>query len=464
MAGLAHFLSLMYWLVYTMGTYGHLPWYLSIGVLFLLSCYLAIYVSVFSYALVRLCRTPQSVLVCAPLFWTALEYARSFLFTGFPWQLVGYSQYRAIEIIQTADLFGVYGVSFLVVFSNAAVSLAILSLLGRNWQGREISKLFAAVSASALVLCIASAWMYGTRRIETVQSLTLGAESARVAVIQGNIEQAIKWDRRFQDFVTDKYILLSEAAGKESPDLIVWPETATPFYLGLDAEPSLKVIRGIADIGIDFIVGSPYYVARKGGADYYNRAYLVRADGSISAEYDKVHLVPFGEYVPLKRYLFFLGKMVAEVGDFKPGRKGQTLPWRGNRIGMLICYEIIFPNLSREMAGNGATFLVNITNDAWFGTTSGPFQHFSMAVFRAVENRRFLVRAANTGISGFIDPAGRTVSSTRLFEDAVEIRQVPQLSQKSVYTRFGDVFAIGCLILSLLWAGYQIGMSRSRRT
>ncbi len=172
-------------------------------------------------------------------------------------------------------------------------------------------------------------------------------------------------------------------------------------------------------------------------------------DGTVSGKYDKTHLVPFGEYVPIKRWLPFIGKMVEGVGDFKPGKIGHTIKWGTYRLGVQICYEIIFPNLARAMVKNNAALIVNITNDAWYGRSSAPYQHFSMAVFRAVENRRSLVRAANTGISGFIDPAGRIKGKTQLFQEDVMARSMPIITLKSFYTRFGDVFAVMCLISAL---------------
>ena len=455
-AGISHFLTLMYWLVHTMQIYGYLPWYLSVAILFLLSCYLALFFAVFSYALNRLCRTPLSFFILTPVLWVSLEYVRSFLFTGLPWELIGYSQYGLLPIIQVADIFGVYGLSFLILLSNAAVSLIILSFSGKTWQGAGVSKRFAAACGLVFITCFSLTWLYGKHRLHTVEQWARSAPTARVAVVQGNINQSVKWDHRFQDAVTEKYIRMSRMVGKQSPDLIVWPETATPFYLMLDEAPSLKLFNGVKETGIDFLLGSPYYTRRKTRVDYYNRAYLVRADGSIGGTYDKVHLVPFGEYVPFEKYLPFLGKMVAEVGDFIPGRKGSTIPWREHRLGMQICFEIIFPNLSRKMAQNGAELLINITNDAWFGRTGAPFQHFSMAVFRAVENRRALARAANTGISGFIDPAGRTMAATRLLEDATRIQTIPLLTQKTFYTRWGDLLAMACLIVALIWAGVKM--------
>ena len=220
-------------------------------------------------------------------------------------------------------------------------------------------------------------------------------------------------------------------------------------------ELSKMVKRGIHDTGVDFLFGSPSFRRWKNKIEYYISAYLVGPEGNIFGKYDKVHLVPFGEYVPLKKFLPFLGKIVEHVGDFRSGEKGHTIQWGEYRLGIQICYEIIFPNLSRAMTKNNAALLVNITNDAWFGRSSAPYQHFSMAIFRAVENRRSIIRSANTGISGFIDPWGRVVASTQLFTDAIVTRTVPILDEKTFYSRFGDLFAIACLALTLIASFYQ---------
>jgi apolipoprotein N-acyltransferase len=190
--------------------------------------------------------------------------------------------------------------------------------------------------------------------------------------------------------------------------------------------------------------------------EYFNSAYLISPNSKTIGQYEKTHLVPFGEYVPFKKWLPFLGKIVAQVGDFRAGKAGKTIPWKNGRIGVQICYEIIFPELSRALAQNNAALLINITNDAWFGKTSGPYQHFSMTVFRAVENRRALARSANTGISGFVDPAGRILASTPLLEEAVITRSVPLIKEKTIYSRIGDLFAQGCLVLVLLVALVEI--------
>ncbi len=183
---------------------------------------------------------------------------------------------------------------------------------------------------------------------------------------------------------------------------------------------------------------------------YHNSAFLMDRDAAEIGKYDKAHLVPFGEYTPLKRWLPFIGKIVEHVGDFTPGEPGGVIRWGDYKLGVQICYETIFPELSRTSTRNGAQVLITLTNDAWYGDSSAPHQLFSMAVFRAVENRRALVRAANTGISGFIDPVGRITSSTPLFQEAVAAWETPFLEETSLYTRFGDVFAWLCLALCIL--------------
>jgi apolipoprotein N-acyltransferase len=438
--GLVCNLGLMYWTVLTMHVYGQLPLFLSIGLLFLLAAYMALYVGAFGMAVPAICRLPWHLTVVAPALWVALELLRGRLFTGFPWELLGYSQHDALWVLQCADLFGVYGISALIVLVNAALALAVLHWLEKAWQAVMVLRSMAIRTGILTAGLLVAVCVYGIVRIHTIDTETAAADKITVAVVQGNIDQAHKWDPGFQLLTTAKYKNLSMQAAAGKPDLIVWPETATPFYFLHAPLLSRMVIEGIKEAGTHFIIGSPS-VTRSGDSDtisYHNSAYLVGPNGDTLGKYDKVHLVPFGEYVPLKRFLPFLGKMVAQVGDFKPGRPGTTLPWADHPIGMLICYEVIFPELVGALVDNGARILVNITNDAWFDRTSAAYQHFSMAVFRAVENRRMLVRAANTGISGYIDPCGRIVSATGLFEDAVAAAPVALLQSTSWYSRRGD--------------------------
>ena len=448
--GLVHFLTLLYWLVPVMRTYGYLPAYLSVLILLLLAAFLALFVASFAAILAKVGKNSVRCLVMIPLLWVALEYLRSFLFSGFPWELLGYSQFNRLQLIQISDILGVYGLSALIAFVNGAVFITLLYLTKRRWLDAEITKRLVTGAVIALILGIALSWSYGHWRLKTIDHLIEISPKTRVAVVQGNIDQAVKWDPAFQIDTVKKYNRLSASITKQRPDLIVWPESATPFYFLYDIKPTELVFEGIRQTTADYLIGSPSFTQTGDVVRYFNSAYLISPLTKHMSKYDKTHLVPFGEYVPLKKWLPFLGKIVAQVGDFKAGKEGETLLWKTEQVGIQICYEIIFPRLSRAMAKNDASLLINITNDAWFGKTSGPYQHFSMTVFRAVENRRALVRSANTGISGFIDPAGRVLDSTPLLQDAALARSIPLLKTKTVYTRIGDLFAQLCFVSALI--------------
>ena len=462
-AGLAHYLTLMYWVVFTMRTYGYLPWWQCLSLLVLLAAYLALYPGLFAMALTHFCRKPGHLVMLAPVFWVALEYVRSFLLTGFPWGVVGYSQFNRLHIIQISDIFGVYGISFLLVLFNAAVYVMLLFVAQKKWRGYSVDKWWALLAVMLPLILISLGLVYGNMRIEAMDDAMGGASSLRVAVVQGNIDQARKWDPAFQIGTTKKYVDLTLSAAASQPDLVVWPESATPFYFEASPKLTRLVTDAVRQAGIHLLVGSPSVQGEPDNHVYYNSAYMVAPDGRATGRYDKVHLVPFGEYVPLKWLLSFVGKMVAQVGDFSAGEKGRTLSWGEDAppIGVQICFEIIFPGLSRSLVKNGAGVLVNLTNDAWFGKSSAAYQHFSMTVFRAVENRRSLVRCANTGISGFVDPAGRIVARTALFEDAVVVQSVPALTEITIYTRIGDILPLACLIGLVVMIGRP--MIRDRR-
>jgi apolipoprotein N-acyltransferase len=400
-----------------------------------------------------------------PISWVSLEYIRSFIFTGFPWELVGYSQYTTLHIIQISDIFGVYGISFLILMTNATIYSAIVYVTGGGKQGTKISKGLAIGSTLSTAIILGLVWFYGAWRIKTIDELSMTSLTTRIAIVQGNIEQTLKWDPRFQIETIRKYIKLSHLINAQKPNLIVWPETAAPFYFLHNGRLTDMVLKGIKGRGADFLIGSPSFAQKNKTIEYYNSAYLVSPEGSAYEKYNKAHLVPYGEYIPLRKWLPFLGKMVPQVGDFTAGDKGDTMAWGNHKLGVQICYEIIFPELSRAMAKNGAELLVNITNDAWYGRTSAPFQHFSMVVLRAVENRRALIRSANTGISGFIDPVGRIMAKTQLFQDAALTHEVPILNMTAFYTRHGDLFAMACLAATLLVALFDavILVFRSRK-
>ncbi|MEE8398252.1 MAG: apolipoprotein N-acyltransferase [Desulfobacterales bacterium] len=450
LTGCIHYLSLMYWLAYTMQTYGGLPPWVSIPVLFLLAIYLGLYLAAFSAASSRFLTTPLRLLVFGPLLWVSVEYLRSFLFTGLPWCLLGYCQHNNLHLIQISDIFGVYGVSYVIVFANVVGFLAIQHIVGREWQFKAVNRWLVGGGIISLAFLTGMAWGYGRWRIDAMDRQIAEAPTKRISIVQGNIDQAKKWDLEFRTATTEIYADLSQSAKPERPDLVVWPETATPFYYGNDPRLTRRVRKAIGRVGTDFLIGSPSFLRKKEDVTYYNSAYLIDGYGRTTGKYDKAHLVPFGEYVPFKKWLPFLGKIVAHVGDFTAGEKGKTLLWGDVRLGVQICYEIIFPNLSAAMVLNQASYIVNITNDAWYGKTSAPYQHFAIARFRAIENRRSLIRAANTGISGFVDPVGRIIGASDIFQEAVLTQAMPIINEETVYTRWGDVFAQICLMITLL--------------
>ncbi len=468
MAGFVHYATLVYWVVHTMRTYGHLPLYLAVPALFLLAAYLALYPALFSAALAGTGRHPLAAWAMVPVCWTGLEYLRATLFTGFPWELLGYSQFQRTGLIQIADLAGPYGLSFLLAMGNGTVALLFLWATGWLWRDRAVTRRCAVMSVLIFGTCLAATLIYGHRRMETIDRQAAAAETLRVTAIQGNIPQTVKWDPEHREGTVATYLSLTEEAAEEGSQLAVWPETATPFHFFHHRRFTRMVLEGVRSTGIPLLTGTPY--AEREGDDYrfYNSALLIRPDGTAAGRYDKVHLVPYGEYVPLQRWMPFVQKLVQQVGDFEAGEMGQVLAADGYRLGTLICYEIIFPALARSATDSGATLLVNLTNDAWYGRTAAPYQHFSMAVFRAVENRRALVRAANTGISGFIDPVGRVAGTTPLFTTTRTSRAVPLMQTRTVYTARGDRFALGCLVLTAIgiagaWTGRRkAGAGRSK--
>lgn len=443
--GAIHFVLLLYWIVPTIRTYGEIPLVLCVFVLALLASYLALYVGLFSVGMAFFPGNSMWMPVWAGVLWVGGEYLRASLFTGLPWGLLGHCLYQRTSMIQIADLFGVYGISFVIVMVNAA--LAGVWILARKKTGPGVL----ALSMIPCLLALVLVFSYGRMRQVEVALAMDDAQRTRVSVLQGNISQADKWDDQYKESTVDTYCDLVLKAAEDEPDLIVFPETALPFYYGLEKAISDQVDRCIRQAKTWFIVGSPALGENSQGYTYYNRAYVIDGFSIPRGQYDKIHLVPFGEYVPLGRYLPFLGKLTAQAGNFSSGDK-QALPLEYGRgsAGMLICFEVIFPGLARNMANRGANILVTITNDAWFGRTSAPAQHFSMAVFRAVENRRAVVRAANTGISGFIDPLGNIEASTELYTRAAMTRSPALMDMVTLYSIAGDWFAMICLVAMAL--------------
>jgi apolipoprotein N-acyltransferase len=243
---------------------------------------------------------------------------------------------------------------------------------------------------------------------------------------------------------------MSRQAVSQGAAFVLWPESATPYPFGEDLGATDQMRALARTLNVPILIGSDQVLREGSGVKYYNSAFLVRPDGTEGGVYRKIHLVPFGEYVPMRQVFFFASRLVQAVSDFSAGDAAEVLNVNGHIVSTAICYEIVYPNLVRQFTRAGSELLTTITNDAWFGPTSAPYQHFAQASMRAIENGRFLVRAANTGISGIVDPYGHVTARTDLYEPAVVVGEVRFLRDETVYARTGDVFAYGCTVLSLI--------------
>ena len=466
LSGTIAFTGMMAWVVTTMNTYGKVPLVISYAIMLLLTAYLGLYVGLYSAGAVWF-RTliPRYGLFAVPCLWVSLELIRTYFLSGLPWGLLGYSQYRQIEVIQIADHMGVYGVSFLIVLVNVALAelLSWLMPLCRGFRPARLPWELAAMTA----LLVTLSWEYGLRTLSGAPFSDIPRSSLTVGVVQPNVDQAVKWDTAYREETLARFDRLTGRLGSAT-DLVIWPEAATPFVFEREPVYQLQLIALANRAQAPILFGSPalrFYPDRR--PYLLNSAYLLSPDGQLLGRYDKHHLVPFGEYIPLKSsLLMFLDKLVEGIGDFEAGPGptiltmtpkarsstvgiASTTP-RPVKFGVAICYEVIFPNLVRQFAANGAEFLVTVTNDAWFGPSSAPSQHFSMVVFRSVENHLAFARAANTGISGFIDPFGRIVEATPIFTEQAIQATIRVWRPHTFYSRHGDVFAYGCVIICAL--------------
>lgn len=453
LAGLCHYLTLIYWIVVVLSHYGNINFVLSLAVLLLLSLYLALYIAFFALIAVGFKKDRLFSLWGASV-WVALEYARAHIMTGFPWCLLGYSQYSRLPLIQISDISGVYGISFVIVLVNIVLYkiFFVYNPKKRKPMAIEIT------ATSFLILLIL---IYGYHNLREKADASSGGKKLRAVIIQGNIDQSIKWNKKFQKETLAIYNELSGKSVDFKPQIIIWPETAVPFFFQDRSHLSNAVFKAAKITNANILFGSPAYVKDRDDTIYYNRAYII-SENEVFDYYDKVHLVPFGEYVPLKKYIPFVHRLVPAAGDFSPGNEVKPINTPDLRIGVLICFESIFPDISRKFAMQGAEFFVNITNDAWFGRTSAPYQHLSMAVFRSVENGLPMARAANTGISAFILSNGKIVNKSGLFVREVLKNEIKLKRNKTFYSQNGDIFAILLLIVAII-VSFRILTTKKRR-
>jgi len=450
-AGGIYFGGTLYWTPDVLRTFGGISLPLAVAAGGLLVAYLALFPAIVAVAVARVCGRigPAGILV-TPAVWVAAEIARRWILGGFPWVLLGSSQAGVTPIVQTASLVGVYGLSAVVAFVSSALALAV--------TGRGPVRWAAPAAAMALVGALAG---WGAWRVQD-GALTRGGQPVRVALVQGNVLQNEKWDKARAADILGRYLAMTRDGAARGAALVIWPESSTPFMFEHDPAGRSAITRLAQELGVAMLFGSDQYEAGE-PARFYNSAFLVGPDGQTKAVYRKMHLVPFGEYVPLKPLLFFVAPLVESVADFSPGDAHVVMPLGAGRLSTAICYEVVYPDLVAAFVRRGSQLLTTITNDAWYGHSSAPHQHFWQATLRAVEHGRYLARAANTGISGIVDPYGRVVVQTPIFEQTVVTGEVRYLDGRTLYARTGDAFAYACLLVTLLawWTGRPRATGRS---
>jgi apolipoprotein N-acyltransferase len=369
--------------------------------------------------------------------WVSVEYIRGLLFGGFPWIPLGNTMITLLPVAQLASVGGVYALSLFVALVNAGFALIVVA-----------APRLQRVALAATLALVTTVSLWGGMRLSANRLVESGTP-IKVGLIQANISQADKWNEAKAGPIVERYLAMTRQAVAEGAEVVLWPESATPFYF--DEEPTgAALVRAVVQsTGVPLLFGTDE-VERGSRNHYYNSAFMLDTGGATAAVYRKMHLVPFGEYVPFKNLLFFVKPLVESVSDFTPGPFVTMLPINGHMMSTAICYEVTYPALMRTAVQQGSELLTTITNDAWYGESSAPFQHFEMAAMRAIEQGRYLVRAANTGITGIVDPYGRVLARTRLGETTVVVGEARFVQARTLYATMGDRVAHAALALTAL--------------
>lgn len=458
--------------------------------------YLSLYWVLFALLLNLICRrTRIPLLATAPPLWIVTEYLRSNLFfLAFPWALLAQTQHQNIPLIQMASLTGIYGVSFMIMMVNSAITDLLVHLFFpslqpspvrgeaekryfKGFHNLDLMKYLFIKESFRLVtvlLIVIGIWIGGW----SVLPSSLVGKTLSVAVVQGNIPQKIKWDRDYRELIISRHEALTRQAARTGPDLIIWPETSTPGLILKNYSLYNRIASLARESRSNFIIGSseyPKYIRSSSkGRLISNSAIFIQPNGRITGQYLKIRLLPFGEYTPLKKYITW-PEFILPADRFSsnfPGKEFVSFSVGIGKVSPLICWEIMFPEMSRQTVSQGANLLVNLTNEAWFGKTDFPYLMLSNTVFRAVENRINLVRCANTGISCFIDPYGRITgrvyrNGEDRFVEGTLTRTINLNQPGTIYTYFGDILvylSISFTVFMLIYPWIKRNIFNKRAT
>jgi apolipoprotein N-acyltransferase len=428
------FISLI-WIPPVLGRYGGLSSVLAwIAYAFLVSglaCYTAFACAAMKHLMIR--GRSNSFLLLFPVIWVMMEYAQTLTpFGGFPWLLTGYTQSSRLAIIQMADITGVYGLSFLILCMNTAIAWICIP---KN-RGRV-----AYVILIAAGFLVAGSLVYGQFSLRYWSNIH---PDFNVAMLQGNISIEDPEEIMAEKF-QQGYLQMAEALGTSKIDLLILPESPTPilFQYNTAYRQSLEQLSRRFPLGMIFNNIRPAE-EREG---YFNSAYFINRKGIVAGVYDKIHLVPFGEYIPMRKLFFFYETIAQDAGDFLAGKDYRIIEIEKRPSNAIICFEAIFPQLVRRFVKNGSQLIINLTNDGWYGKSAAPYQHLAITRLRAVENRRYLIRATNSGFSAVIEPCGRIQPTTGLMQKAIGQGRFSFITEKSFYSRNGDVFVFLCAII-----------------
>lgn len=466
-----------YWIYQTMLYYGGLPPLISFGILVLYSLVLGLYFAAFGFAvtfIAKAWRSPYPALIAAPFLWVGVELLSARI-TRVPWDLLGYSQIDNFLLTRLAPFTGVYGISFVLMSGNALMAQALF----RSSAARVIPQL---AGAFLLALLLQNGDRFAPSAAPVQATAVLVQQNLNVD--QDNAWSEIEYARQVGEFIQlsrrtcgpylagmpdlDAYPVAPDCPpAPASPGLIAWPESPAPFH---DKDPRfLQALRTVAlDQHAPVVAGNtaidPHGKSQNKSVDLYNSALLLSPDGTVLGRYDKVHLVPWGEYIPFKNFFAFAKNLTQQAGDMTHGWRRLVFTTGGHTFGVFICYEEIFGDEVRRFVLNGAQVLVNISDDGWYGDSSAPWQTLNMARMRAVENRRWLLRDTNTGLTTIIDPYGRLTASVERHALTSLAAKYGYRSDVTFYTHHGDVFANLCGIISLvvLAAAVRVGLSRRK--